>query len=200
MSLAIHLGLSALSAELMGLSVPDVQSVAAHVDRPAARAARRAHGRDARAPFLHGWLPDRGQHGRVLLDKGLLERFGHMPAAEAIPFMMLLTTYQGLEFGLWSWGVHRLALRRPGVSLALLAPLVMVAIELVVPQMFPFYLAISQAWVPPVIQIADLTGPMGVSFVLVMATGMYERSRCLVAGADRRRVPLRHRPGRRTRL
>ena len=37
-----------------------------------------------------------------------------MPAVEAIPIMMLLTTYQGLEFGLWSWGVHRLARRRPG--------------------------------------------------------------------------------------
>ena len=27
------------------------------------------------------------------------------------------------------------------------------------PQIFPFYLAITQAWVPPVIQIADITGP-----------------------------------------
>jgi apolipoprotein N-acyltransferase len=51
------------------------------------------------------------------------------------------------------------------------APLVMVAIELCTPQIFPFYLAITQAWVPTVIQIADVTGPLGVTFVLVAANG-----------------------------
>ncbi|HEX2658790.1 MAG TPA: apolipoprotein N-acyltransferase, partial [Polyangia bacterium] len=101
----------------------------------------------------------------------LLERFAHMPGYQAIPIMMLLSTYQALEFGLFAWGVHRLARRRPELPLSLLAPLVMVVIELVVPQIFPFYLAISQAFVPPIIQIADLAGPMGVTFVLVMVTG-----------------------------
>ena len=35
------------------------------------------------------------------------------------------------------------------------------------PQIFPYYLAISQAFVPLVIQIADLTGPLGVSALLL---------------------------------
>jgi apolipoprotein N-acyltransferase len=47
----------------------------------------------------------------------------------------------------------------------------MVVIELVVPQIFPFYLGISQAWVTPVIQIADLTGPLGVTFVMLAFNG-----------------------------
>ena len=42
---------------------------------------------------------------------------------------------------------------------------------MVVPYVFPWYLAITQAWVRPVIQIADLTGPLGVSFLLVLCNG-----------------------------
>jgi len=42
--------------------------------------------------------------------------------------------------------------------MAIIAPLVMVVIELCTPQIFPFYLAITQAWVPPVIQIATRPG------------------------------------------
>ena len=34
---------------------------------------------------------------------GLLERFGHMPALEALPIMGLLVGYQGLAFALFSW-------------------------------------------------------------------------------------------------
>lgn len=135
-----------------------------------------------RRAFMYGWF-----NGTIAMTwafywmKGLLERFGHMPQIEAIPIMMLLTTYQGLEFALWAWLVHRLARRRPDLPLAWAVPLAMVAIELLVPQIFPFYLAISQAWVPPVIQIADLTGPMGVTFVVLMVTGaLYDAGRAVL--------------------
>jgi apolipoprotein N-acyltransferase len=107
-----------------------------------------------------------------------------MPPFEAIPIVLLLTSYQGLEFAIWSWGVHRLARLRPAPPMALAAPLAMVAIEIVVPQMFPFYLGISQAWVPVVIQIADLTGPVGVTFVMLCVTGgLYDAARAFGAGA-----------------
>src|SRR5262249_32835683 len=101
---------------------------------------------------------------------GLLERFGHMPAIEALPIVLLLTAYQGLEFALFSWGVVR-ARAATRLPLVLVAPLVMVTIELCMPQIFPFYLAISQAWVPHVIQIADLAGPLGVTALLVACNG-----------------------------
>ncbi|HEY2900834.1 MAG TPA: apolipoprotein N-acyltransferase [Polyangia bacterium] len=121
--------------------------------------------------FLHGWLT-----GIIANTAGfwwmreLLERFGHMPAVEAIPIMMLLTSYQGLEFALFSWGVYRVR-QRTQWPMVVVAPLVMVAIELCTPQIFPFYLAITQAWIPAVIQIADLTGPLGVTFVLLATNG-----------------------------
>jgi apolipoprotein N-acyltransferase len=183
MTLAIRLALSVLSAALMVLSVPTFNlwplmwigllpalPVALSVSTP-----RRA--------FLHGWfLGSVANTAAFYWMKGLLERFGHMPGIEAIPIMLLLTIYQGVEFGLWAWGVHRLARRCPGLAMTWAAPLVMIAIELLVPQIFPFYLAISQAFVPPIIQIADLTGPMGVSFLMVMVTGaLFEAGRDVVA-------------------
>ena len=124
-----------------------------------------------RRAFWHGWLTGIiANTAAFSWMSGFLEHFGHMPAIEAFPIMMLLATYQGLEFGVLSWGVYRLR-RRTGLPLMLLAPLVMVVIELCVPQIFPFYLAITQAWVAPVIQIADVTGPLGVTFVLVASNG-----------------------------
>src|SRR5262249_10904034 len=76
------------------------------------------------------------------------------------PIVLLLVGYQGLAFALFSWGVRRLV-HRTRLPLTLLAPLTMVVIELGMPQIFPYYLAISQAFVPIVIQIADITGPRG---------------------------------------
>ncbi|HEY4186156.1 MAG TPA: apolipoprotein N-acyltransferase [Polyangia bacterium] len=183
MRLVLRLALSALSAVLMVLSVPTFDwwplmwiglLPALHVALTAAT---------PRRAFFQGWFTGiLANTAAFYWMKGLLERFGHMPGIEAIPIMMLLTTYQGLEFGLWSWLVHRLARRRPSLPMAWAAPLVMVAIELLVPQIFPFYLAISQAWVPHVIQIADLTGPMGVTFMLVMVTGaLYDAWRAVEA-------------------
>jgi apolipoprotein N-acyltransferase len=127
----------------------------------------------AKRAFLHGWLT--GIVANTFAFRwmdGLLERFGHMPLIEAIPIMMLLTTYQGLEFAFLSWGVYRVrAATKARLPLAVVAPLVMVTVELLTPQIFPFYLAISQAWVAPVIQIADITGPLGVTALLVAFNG-----------------------------
>lgn len=121
--------------------------------------------------FLHGWLTGTVANTAAFywMD-GLLERFGHMPALEAVPIMLLLTSYQGLEFAFFSWGLYR-ARAATRLPLVALAPLVMVTVELCMPQVFPFYLAISQAWVPPVIQIADVTGPLGVTALMVAFNG-----------------------------
>jgi len=182
------LGWSALSAILMVLSVPRFDAwplmwialgPSLHVTLTSTT---------ARRAFAYGWWT--GLLANTIAFwwmRGLLERFAHMPALAAIPIMLLLTAYQGLEFGLWAYAVHRLARRRPDVGLAWVAPLAMVTVELLVPQIFPFYLAISQAWVVPVIQIADLTGPMGVTFVLVMVTGaLYDGLRAWRARARTR--------------
>jgi len=170
---AVRLALSALAAVLMFLSAPtyDVWPLMWVGMIPQIYVAL-----DSATPkraFLHGWLTGTiANTAAFAWMSGFLRHFGHMSAIQAIPVMLLLTTYQGLEFAFLSWGIFRVR-RRVGAAwpMALLAPLVMVVIELVTPQIFPFYLAITQAWVPPVIQIADLTGPLGVTFLLVAVNG-----------------------------
>jgi apolipoprotein N-acyltransferase len=99
-----------------------------------------------------------------------LQRFGHLPLVAAIPIFLLLVSYQAITFSVFAWAVRRLD-DRFSFGVTFLAPVVYVACELVVPYVFPWYLAITQAWVRPVIQIADLTGPLGVSFLLVLVNG-----------------------------
>ena len=142
-----RLALSALAAVLMFLSAPTFDLwplmwvgivpqiyVALDVDHAAAGVpARLAHRHRSPTPPRFFWM------------RGFLEHFGHMSALEALPIMMLLTSYQGLEFAFLSWGIYRVRRRAGGCRMALVAPLVMVAIELCMPQIFPFYLAITQA-------------------------------------------------------
>jgi apolipoprotein N-acyltransferase len=168
---AIRVALSLLSSVLLFLSVPTfglwplmwvalVPQILVALD---ASTHKRA--------FLYGWLTGTAANAVAFswMD-GLLERFGHMPALEALPIMGLLVGYQGLAFAIFSWAVRRFH-RRTKLPLVVAAPLLMVAIEIAMPQIFPYYLAISQAFVPLVIQIADLTGPLGVTALMVALNG-----------------------------
>ncbi len=102
---------------------------------------------------------------------GFLQRFGHLPIVAAIPIFLLLVSYQAITFTAFAYCIRKLNNRFPDSGMAFIAPVIYVALELVVPFVFPWYLAITQAWVRPVIQIADLTGPLGVSFILVLSNG-----------------------------
>jgi apolipoprotein N-acyltransferase len=66
--------------------------------------------------------------------------------------------------------VHALR-RRRATPLVVLAPLALVVGEFIVPQLFPCGQWITQAWHPLVIQIAELTGPLGVSALLMVVNG-----------------------------
>ena len=109
----------------------------------------------------------------------------------------LLAAYQGLHWGAFAYLVRRIQARSvapdeavaPLIPMVLLAPVVMTAMELMMPFVFPWYIAITQAWVIPVIQVADLTGPLGVTFLLMMVNGaIYDLA---TARLDRRALPLR---------
>jgi apolipoprotein N-acyltransferase len=99
---------------------------------------------------------------------GFLQRFGHLPLVAAIPIFLLLVGYQAITFTAFAYCIRKLHNHFPNSGITFIAPIVYVALELVVPFVFPWYLAITQAWVRPVIQIADLTGPLGVSFILIL--------------------------------
>ncbi len=122
-------------------------------------------------PFFYGMVAGMfANGGGFYWIVGLLQRFGHLPWIAAAPLFLLLIAYQALTFGLFAVIVCRLRMHL-GVKVTWLAPLVWVACELCVPYVFPWYLSITQAWVPTVIQIADITGPLGVSFLLVLSNG-----------------------------
>ena len=168
-----RLGLSTLAAALLFLSAPTANAWPLMWIALVPQLHVALGSRTAKRAFAHGWLTGTlANTAAFYWMDGLLERFGHMSPLEAVPIMLLLTAYQGLEFALLSWGVYRVHARTGGrLPLAVVAPLVMVTIELTMPQIFPFYLAISQAWVPAVIQIADVTGPMGVTALMMVWNG-----------------------------
>jgi apolipoprotein N-acyltransferase len=99
-----------------------------------------------------------------------LQRFGHLPLIAAIPIFLLLVSYQAITFSLFAWILRRLN-DRFNIGVTFIAPTIYCALELVIPFVFPWYLAITQAWVRPVIQIAELTGPLGISFMILLTNG-----------------------------
>ncbi len=130
-----------------------------------------------RKALFYGWLAGLvANAGGFYWITSLLERFGHLPMPVAVVGLFLLAAYQAVAF--WLFFMLLRVIRRRSEELAgrplpmvLLAPLLMVSFEYLVPFLFPWYLAITQAWVVPVIQIADLTGPLGVSGFLMLING-----------------------------
>jgi apolipoprotein N-acyltransferase len=98
------------------------------------------------------------------------ERFGGLPPAAAALVFLLFCGYQALILLFFAWGT-RAVRRGTALPMALVAPVVMVACEMCLPMLFPYYLAITQAWQAHVIQVADLAGPLGVTALLLMVNG-----------------------------
>jgi apolipoprotein N-acyltransferase len=144
-----------------------------------------------RRAFFFGWFAGTVTNvGGFYWVTGMLIRFGHLPRPVALLGLVLLCAYQGIVFALFAAAIRRIRERsaaRLGAPLpmALLAPMAMVAFEMLVPFLFPWYLANTQAWVAPAIQVAELTGPVGVSALLMAAGGgVYD----LLASSGRRRI------------
>ncbi len=101
----------------------------------------------------------------------LMQRFAGMPMVLALAVYAIFCLYQGITFLLF--GVTTRAIRQSSsLPMALVAPIVFVTFEWMVPLLFPFYVAITQAWHPVVIQIADVAGPLGISALLLVANGV----------------------------
>jgi apolipoprotein N-acyltransferase len=130
-----------------------------------------------RHALLYGWLAGLVANlGGFYWISGLLTRFANMPLPLGILGWSLLCGYQAIVFLAFAWAVRSVrqhSAQRLGAPLpmALVAPIAMVGFEMVVPFIFPWYLAITQAWVTPVIQIAELTGPVGVTALLMAVNG-----------------------------
>ncbi len=125
-----------------------------------------------RRAFLHGLLTGAViSAGGFPWIVGLLHRFAGLPLIAALPVFLLFCLAQGAVFGLFAW-LLRVVVARTRLPFALAVPLVLVPLEMVYPFLLPWYFAIAQAWVLPVIQLAEITGPLGVTFCLAMVNGV----------------------------
>ena len=124
-----------------------------------------------KAAFFYSWLTGVvGNVGGFYWIALTLHRFIDAPWPLAVLALLLLCAYQALTFagfGTITW----LLRRRTALPVAAIAPLAMVSSELAVPMFFPFNVAITQAWQTHVIQIADITGPLGVTALLLLING-----------------------------
>jgi apolipoprotein N-acyltransferase len=99
---------------------------------------------------------------------GTMVRFGFIPVPLSLLFLGVIGLGNGLRLGLFSWWIcHSLASARPWWYRFLLPPCAYVALDYLFPRVFPWYLGFTQLPALPLIQIADLTGVYGITFLLV---------------------------------
>jgi apolipoprotein N-acyltransferase len=190
---ALALALSALSGLSWVLAGPDIDLwPLAYVGLvPLLVAVDRAP--SGRSAALYGWIAGLvANTGGFYWITELLTRHAAMPWVLGALALLLLAAYQAVVFLLFAVVVRRIrvvsasAETRAPLPMVLLAPVVMVAFELLVPFIFPWYLAVVQAWVAPVIQVAELTGPLGVTAVIAAVNGgLYD---AVTAAGTRRRL------------
>ena len=103
---------------------------------------------------------------------GTIHAFGGFPIAVAAIFYGALSVYSSGQLVLFA-----VAVRRAGFGPLALAPAaVWVALELLYPNLFPWRLANSQLEVPALLQIGEITGPFGLSFVMVWVSSALARA------------------------
>jgi apolipoprotein N-acyltransferase len=171
------LGLSALSGCLWFLAVTpfDLSALAWVAAVPMFMAIERT-GSFRRALFLGWWAGFVETAGGFYWLIDVMRRFADFPWIGAAAVFLLFCATRAVIFLFFTGAV--LAIRkRVSVPMTLLGPIAMVSCELLVPQLFPCGQWISQAWNPLVIQVSELTGPLGVTALLMMINGaLYDLS------------------------
>jgi apolipoprotein N-acyltransferase len=102
---------------------------------------------------------------------GMLQDFGHLPLGLALLGYFLLCLAQGTLLAAWGWTFNRLVTRLR-VPVVWAAPVTMVVAEWLWPALFPSYLSNSQYEQILFIQTLDLWGPLGLTFILALASAV----------------------------
>jgi apolipoprotein N-acyltransferase len=117
--------------------------------------------------FLLGWVAGIVAHGGGFSwIVTMLRQFADAPWPLAVLGLLLLAAANGLVFAVWAWAT-RLISRDAGWNALWVAPVVWTASEKFWPQLFPNYLGASQYKLSLVTQIAELTGILGVTFLVI---------------------------------
>ena len=126
-----------------------------------------------RQAFRWGWVTGAiGFAGTITWVITAMNHYGQVPFAVSFLLMLLLAAYLGLFVGVYAWG-YAIFQKKQADLLWLAAPTLWVTLEFLRTYAFsglPWaLLGYSQYTWLPLIQIADITGVYGVSFLVVMA-------------------------------
>jgi apolipoprotein N-acyltransferase len=100
-----------------------------------------------------------------------LQRFGDFPATISWALFALVAAHTGLTLGLFAALLFLARRRWPDWPLSLLAPVMLTSAEFASPRMFDWNIGVSQAGHPWITQVADVTGVIGLSFLIAMVGG-----------------------------
>ncbi len=144
-------------------------------------------GQKPRAAFGYGWLV-----GIITVFWGffwmgtLLTKFAGFSVVAALPVTLLFALWHGLLWGLSAWLIT-IARARVDWPLWVVAPLVWVAVEALLPCIFPIYMAHAWCWQPLLIQTAELGGVTTVGGIMVATNAvLYTLLRGRIAGTAAR--------------
>lgn len=146
-----------------------------------------ADGKSAAAGFKLGWVAGAVFHlGLVYWVTVSMTTYGKLPLAASLPILLAFAAFLGLFTGLPLWAAC-FAQQRSAWSFSLTLPFIWVAVEHLKSWFltgFPWdLLGYSQYRMLPVVQIADITGVYGVSFLIVSVNcGLCALVRRLAAG------------------
>jgi len=122
--------------------------------------------------FLIGWVAGIvGHGGGFYWIAQMFQQFAGAPWPLAVLGLLLLAASNGIVFAVWAWAT-RLICRDTDWNVVWVSPIVWTAAEKCWPEMFPNYLGASQYMLPLVTQIADLTGILGVTFLVIYANSV----------------------------
>ena len=134
-----------------------------------------------------GWI---GNFGGFYWVTELLTSFAKLPFVVALPIAVLLSLSHGLVFAAFGWLFFKIRSRTAWPAV-LLAPTLWPGVELVTPLIFPNYVGNNQYLVTPMVQIAELLGPLAVSAMVFLANAvvydLWSAARAREA-SDRRRL------------
>jgi apolipoprotein N-acyltransferase len=100
---------------------------------------------------------------------GTLSRFGGFPFPVSLAFLLILSAFTGLSFGIFSYLTTKLQLlNKRGISSAIAIASIWTSVEFLFPFLFPYTIANPQANFPPIIQVSDLFGIYAVGFLIVL--------------------------------
>jgi apolipoprotein N-acyltransferase len=122
--------------------------------------------------FFIGWVAGIvGHGGGFYWIVQMFQQFAGLAWPPAVLGLLLIAAANGIVFAVWA-AATRLISRDTGWNVIWVSPVVWTALEKFCPEIFPNYLGASQYKLSVLTQIADVTGILGVTFLVVYINSM----------------------------